>query len=358
VLPPSLRPHRALVLVDAGVAARWPRLVAEIAAYANAHPNRLLLLEPPLVIEGGEACKNDAGAVAALQRRFFERRLDRHAYVIIVGGGALTDMAGYAAATTHRGVRVVRVPTTVLAQADAGVGVKCGVNAFGCKNFLGAFAPPAAVLIDGRFLESLEPRDRRAGMAEAIKVALVRDASFFDWIEAHAGALAAADADAVDALVWRSATLHLQHIATSGDPFEQGSARPLDFGHWAAHKLEILSRHGLRHGEAVAIGMLLDAHYSVTAGLLDPAAFARVAAVLERLELPGWHAALGEREGGRRRVIDGIEEFREHLGGQLCVTLLTGIGRGLEVHDLRLDWIERAIAWAEERTCASTKMCI
>jgi 3-dehydroquinate synthase len=195
-------------------------------------------------------------------------------------------------------------------------------------------------------------------MAEAVKVALVRDAAFFDWIEAHAAALVADDPDCVDELVRRSALLHLHHIATAGDPFEQGSARPLDFGHWAAHKLESLSRHALRHGEAVAIGMLLDAHYSVSAGLLPADAFARIAALLERLRLPSWHPALAlRRRDGRRAVLDGLEEFREHLGGALCVTLLAGVGRGCEVNQLRLDTVERAIAWAEERACSSQTMC-
>jgi 3-dehydroquinate synthase len=350
LLPPAPRPHRAFAVVDHGVAAAWPELTADIAACAAAHPDRLQLVAPPLVVPGGEPCKNDPDAVAALQRRFFELRLDRHAFVIPVGGGALIDMVGYAAATTHRGLRVIRVPTTTLGQADAAVGVKCGVNAYGAKNFLGAFAPPWAVLVDGRFLGTQEPRDRAAGMAEAVNVALVRDAAFFDWIEAHAAALAAHDGDTVDELVRRSALLHLLHIATAGDPFEQGSARPLDFGHWAAHKLESLSRHALRHGEAVAIGMLLDAHYSVSAGLLDQASFARVAALLERLRLPGWHAALALRgRDGGRAVLDGIEEFREHLGGELCVTMLAGLGRGVELHELQLDHVERAIAWAEAR---------
>jgi 3-dehydroquinate synthase len=359
VLPPSPRPHRAFVLVDSGVAAAWPDLPAAISAYAAAHARWLELVAAPLIIDGGEDCKNDPDAVADLQRRFFELRLDRHAFVIPVGGGAMIDLVGYAAATTHRGVRVIRVPTTTLAQADAAVGVKCGVNAFGAKNFLGAFAPPWAVLVDGRFLHTQAPRDRAAGLAEAIKVALVRDRGFFDWIEAHAGALAAHEAGAVDTLVRRSALLHLHHIATGGDPFEQGSARPLDFGHWSAHKLESLSRHQLRHGEAVAIGMLLDAHYSVSAGLLDAAAFARIADLLERLRLPGWHPALGLRgAGGRRSVLDGLEEFREHLGGTLNVTMLAGIGCGREIYELRLDEVERAIAWAEERACRSQKMCI
>lgn len=347
---------RVCFLVDDGVARATPGLVARIGRYAGAH--ELELVEPAAIVPAGEACKNDPFAVTALQRRFFELRLDRHAVVVLVGGGALLDMAGYAAATTHRGLRVVRVPTTVLAQADSGVGVKCGVNAFGAKNFLGAFAPPWAVVVDGAFLDTLPRRDRVAGMAEAVKVALVRDPLFFAWIEANAAALAGGDRDAVDTLVRRSAELHLGHIAGGGDPFERGRARPLDFGHWSAHKLESLSRHALRHGEAVAIGIAIDAHQSVTTGRLSPDAFARIVALLERLGLALWHDALALRDGGRRRVVDGIEEFREHLGGALCVTLLDDIGRGVEVHALDAAGVEQAIRWAEARACASATASI
>src|SRR4029078_10058039 len=117
--------------------------------------------------------------------------------------GAMLDAVGYAAATTHRGVRIVRVPTTVLAQCDGGVGLKNGVNAFGVKNFLGAFAPPFAIVNDERFLETLPARDRRAGMAEAVRVALVRDAAFFQWLETEAIALAAFEPAALATLVRR-----------------------------------------------------------------------------------------------------------------------------------------------------------
>ena len=196
-------------------------------------------------------------------------RIDRHSFVLAIGGGALLDVVGFAAATLHRGVRLVRMPTTVLAQNDAGVGVKNGINAFGAKNLLGTFAPPFAVINDSRFLSTLDRRDQIAGMAEAVKVALIRDRGFFAWISAHADALAAFAPDAVDHLIQRCAELHLQHIACGGDPFEQGSARPLDFGHWAAHKLEMLTGHAVRHGEAVAIGIALDCGYSVEAGHLD-----------------------------------------------------------------------------------------
>jgi 3-dehydroquinate synthase len=332
------RRHRVVAIADRNVVAAHPGLADVIAAYAAAHAARLELIAPLEVIPGGEAAKT-AAVTDALWRRLAELRVDRHACVIAIGGGAVLDVVGYAAATLHRGVRLVRMPTTVLAQNDAGVGVKNGINALGAKNMLGTFTPPFAVINDRRFLATLGPRDRAAGMAEAVKVALVRDAAFFAWLAEHRVQLAAFEPAAVDGLIRRCAELHLAHIAGGGDPFEQGNARPLDFGHWAAHKLELLTDHALRHGEAVAIGMALDARYSVEAGLLAEANFAAIVELLAALQLPVWHDALRAPA-----LLDGLAEFREHLGGELCITLLAGIGRGVDAHDIRPERMQRAIA--------------
>lgn len=338
------RRHRLLVVIDDGVAHAWPELAARVEAYVARHGDRLALAAEPVVVPGGERVKNDHAELAALHARLHALAIDRQSVVVVVGGGAVLDMVGYAAATAHRGVRVVRIPTTVLAQADSGVNVKNGVNAFGAKNFLGSFAPPFAVLNDRDLLRTLSARDTVAGMAEAVKVALVRDASFFAWLEAEADALAAGDLDRVATLVERSARLHLAHIADSGDPFELGSARPLDFGHWAAHKLEIVTDHRLRHGEAVAIGMALDACYAVEIGMLAEPARDRIVALLRRLGLPTYDLALRLCGPGERpRILDGLAEFREHLGGELTVTLLADVGRGVEVHEMREASIVRAI---------------
>jgi 3-dehydroquinate synthase len=348
---PSRR-HRLCVVVERAVAGAWPRLADGVARYAETHRDRLELAAAPWVVEGGEAAKNDATVLAGLQRRLYELRLDRQSFALLVGGGALLDVAGYAAGTVHRGVRVVRLPTTVLAQADSGVGVKNGVNAFGVKNFLGSFAPPFAVLNDTRFLETLSRRDTIAGMAEAVKVGLIRDPEFFRWLERHVAALAAGEPAPLAELIRRSAQLHLDHIATSGDPFELGSARPLDFGHWAAHKLESLSGHRLRHGEAVAVGIALDTIYSAEAGLLAPAAVEPVLRLLEGLGLRLWDDALepGLAGAGRPPLLEGLAEFREHLGGELTITLLAGIGRGVEVHDIREALVVRALAHLRRRS--------
>jgi 3-dehydroquinate synthase len=349
------RRHRCLVFLDDALTAIRPRLGEEIAAYARQHAGRIELVAQPVPVPGGEVIKNDLHFVERMQRLVFEHRLDRHSFVIAVGGGAVLDAVGLVAATSHRGLRLIRVPTTVLAQNDSGVGVKNAVNLYETKNFCGTFAPPFAVLNDSAFIAMLPPRERIAGMAEAVKVALIRDAEFFRWLERHADDLLLSEPAAMGWMIRRCAELHMRQIAQGGDPFETGSARPLDFGHWAAHKLEALTRHHLRHGEAVAIGMALDTRYSVLAGLLKPGEEERVAALLEHLGFRLYHAALEHRRGGDGplSVLDGLREFREHLGGELTVTLLAAIGRGVEVHAMDEGLVETAIAWLRHRSGAA-----
>jgi 3-dehydroquinate synthase len=349
------RRHRLFAVIDSGVAEHWPDLGGELAAYCGAHAASLELVAPALIVPGGEAVKQSRAILDDLHARMHGLKIDRHSFVVIIGGGAVLDAVGYAAATTHRGVRVVRLPTTVLGQDDAGIGVKNGINAFGAKNFLGSFAPPFAVINDTSFLRTLPARDRRAGMAEAVKVALIRDAAFYAWLREHARALADFDANAVDYLIRRGAELHLAHIAEGGDPFELGSARPLDFGHWAAHKLESLTAHRLRHGEAVAIGMAIDTRYSVERGLLSNSECDAIVALLEALGFTLWDDALVQSDAsGKLAVLGGLQDFREHLGGELTVTLLRGVARTVDVHELDESDVLHAIAWLQARQPAAS----
>jgi 3-dehydroquinate synthase len=343
------RRHRVMVFLDDGVAGARPDLAGAIEAYAAAHAAAIDLVAPPVVMPGGERVKIDLHFVEDMQRRVIEQRIDRHSFVIAVGGGALLDAVGLVAAVTHRGVRHVRVPTTVLAQNDSGVGVKNGVNFAGQKNMVGTFAPPFAVLNDLALIETLPDREKVAGMAEAVKVALIRDAGFFRWLERHADDLALFREPAMAEMIRRCAELHMRQIAHGGDPFETGSARPLDFGHWSAHKLEGMTRHHLRHGEAVAIGIALDSRYSVTAGLLEPGAEERIAVLLEHLGFRLWHSALETAGEGGPVLLEGLRDFQEHLGGDLTVTLLAGIGRGVEVHEIDPAGVVEAIGWLRRR---------
>ena len=332
-------PRKILVVVDRGLYRHHPHLLEQITDYLGYYPDRVQLAWPPLLVPGGERVKNEATAVSLVHRAIHQANLCRHSYVLAVGGGAVIDMTGYAAATAHRGLRLIRIPTTVMAQADASIGVKNGINAFGKKNFLGTFAPPRAVLNDCAFLTTLSSRDWLSGVAEALKVALIKDAALFAFLEKSALALKNRDMEVMQRVIRRSAALHLEHIATGGDPFEFGSSRPLDFGHWAAHKLEQLSSFDLRHGEAVAIGIALDATYSHLIGRLPPGPWRRILALLDRLGLPRWAAPLADV----RAVLLGLQEFREHLGGCLTIMLLAGIGQPVEVHELEPKVVEEAI---------------
>jgi 3-dehydroquinate synthase len=339
---------RVLAVVEEAVARHHPDLCHALAAYCAAAGDVLALAAPVLLLAGGEAAKNDPTGVAAVHQAIEAGRICRHATVLAVGGGAFLDMVGYAAATAHRGVRLVRMPSTTLAQADAGLGVKTAVNAFGKKNFVGTFTPPHAVVNDAALLSTLPDREWRAGAAEAAKVGLIKDAAFVTWLEAAAPALAARDLDAMRHLVRRSAELHLAHIAQGGDPFERGSSRPLDFGHWAAHRLEALSGHAIGHGEAVAIGLALDATYAWLQGWLPAADHRRILALLRALGFTLTAQALAE-EGHEGRapggLLAGLDEFREHLGGRLTILLPSGIGETFEVNAIDRPAMRRAVAW-------------
>ena len=326
--------YQMICVVDGGVADAHPRLAEQVTEYSTAH--RLQLACPAMVVPGGESVKNTREYVDQLHSAIHEFGICRHSTVVAIGGGALLDMAGYAAATAHRGVRLVRVPTTVLAQNDSGVGVKNGINAFGRKNFLGVFAPPYAVINDFDFLETLDARDWRAGMAEAVKVAMIKDVAFFEFLEREAAALANREMRPMRTLIERCAEMHVQHIQNSGDAFENGSSRPLDFGHWAAHKLEQLTNYALRHGEAVAKGIALDTTYSYVAGRLEERDWERTIALMTAmgfdLTVPQPCAPVSRENP--RCLLSGLNEFREHLGGPLTIMLIQRVGQAIEVHEI------------------------
>ena len=342
--------HRMMVFVDDGVVRTMPGLPDAINRYAQAHSRQMELVVPPISMPSGEQIKSDLHFVEQMQKALSDEHIDRHSYVIGIGGGALLDAVGLVAATSHRGIRHVRVPTTVLSQNDSGVGVKNGVNLFGQKNYVGTFAPPFAVLNDYDFIECLPERDKIAGMAEAVKVALIRDSEFYIWLEHHADELALFERSAMSYMIKRCAELHMRQIGQGGDPFETGSARPLDFGHWAAHRLETVTRYHLRHGEAVAIGIALDARYSVLCGLLEPGADERICFLLEHLGFKLWHPGLESKNShGRYEVLQGLSDFREHLGGEMTITLLADLGQGVEVHTMQESYVEQAIDWMKRR---------
>ncbi|MCG6902804.1 MAG: 3-dehydroquinate synthase [Rhodobacter sp.] len=346
--PETKKRHRCFFMIDEGLASA--ALTTRISSYFAAHAKHLELIAAPMVVPGGEIVKKDLAHVERMQDAIHTHAIDRHSYVIAIGGGAVLDAVGLAAATSHRGVRHIRIPTTVLSQNDSGVGVKNAVNFKGIKNYIGTFAPPWAVLNDFDFLQHLPDRERIAGISEAVKVALIRDRAFYLWLEENADALAVFEPAAEEYMVRRSAELHMRQIAHGGDPFEMGSARPLDFGHWSAHKLEAITNHHVRHGEAVAIGIALDARYSVLAGLLPEGEDERIVVLLESLGLRIWHPALESTDArGNLAILVGLQEFQEHLGGELTITLLRDLGTGVEVHEMDASLVQQALGWLKAR---------
>ncbi|EAR15212.1 3-dehydroquinate synthase [Robiginitalea biformata] len=332
---------KTLFVLDSGVQKAHPGLENAIQTYCGKYPEQMKCADV-LVVPGGESAKNSEGPTNRVLKAIENHGICRHSVVVAIGGGAVIDMAGYAAAIAHRGVQLIRIPTTVLAQNDAAVGVKNGINFYGKKNFLGTFAVPQAIINDRDFLETLEDRDWIAGSAEAVKVALIKDAPFFEFLEREAQALRRRDPGPMQELIFRCAELHMEHIAGGGDPFEAGSSRPLDFGHWSAHKLEHLTGYGLRHGEAVALGMALDVRYSHRLGMLEPRETQRILDLLTNLGFDLHLPDLGP--DGSQNLLQGLEEFREHLGGVLTITLLEGIGRKRDVHEIDRDIMAAAIA--------------
>ena len=347
-------PAKVLVFVDAGLLEVDAGLEQRIEEYFGRHSSVVELVSAPVVLAGGEACKNEWTLVDKIWQAINFHKICRHSYVIALGGGAFQDLVGFGAATAHRGIRMIRMPTTTLSQGDGGVGVKNGVNYFGKKNWVGTFAVPFAVVNDLNFLHDLPERDRRAGVVEAIKVALIRDAAFFEYIAEHAEELAKLDGEVLEKVIRRSAELHVDHIATGGDPFELGSARPLDFGHWAAHKLEPLSDFAVNHGEAVAIGMAIDLLYAAEIEMLDAETADRILNLMEAIGFTLWSDFLDAQESGgavtKPVILQGLEEFREHLGGELTITLVPEVGCKIEVHEMDEAAVLAAVSKLRVRT--------
>jgi 3-dehydroquinate synthase len=328
--------RKILFVVDEGVGAE---VVQQLKEYFNLH-HAVQLVPEIVIVPGGEIIKNDTRYFDQILEAVNKHKIDRHSYIAAIGGGSVLDLVGYAAAVSHRGIRHIRIPTTVLSQNDSGIGVKNGINYFGKKNFLGTFAPPIAVFNDELFINSLSDRNYRSGISEAVKVALIKDPAFFEWIESNADALVKRDREAMNYLICRCAELHMQHIAGL-DPFESGSSRPLDFGHWSAHKLEQLSNFEVLHGEAVAMGIALDTVYSNLCGYLSEPESQRIIDLLNKLGFDLVHPMMDVSDD-RSPILLGLEEFREHLGGELTIMLLEKIGHGIEVHEIDPELLKKA----------------
>ncbi|MBA3312385.1 MAG: 3-dehydroquinate synthase [Planctomycetota bacterium] len=328
--PSGDRAPRVQFWLDEDVATASPQLRQRLWSFAKRHAERFHTVGNVQMVPGGEAVKNDVHVVERMLKCVNAADLDRRSYIVVIGGGAVLDAVGFAAAISHRGIRLVRLPTTTLAQADSGVGVKNSINLFAKKNWCGTFAVPWAVVNDEQLLSTLPDRDFACGFSEAVKVSLLKDAEFFLRLCKGATAVRKRDAGVYREFIRESAIWHLRHITAGGDPFEALEARPLDFGHWSAHKLEVMTNFELRHGEAVGIGVAIDAVYSSLKFGFPKADACRVLECLRHLGLPLSHAALSRTD----ELFAGLEEFRQHLGGRLTVTMLKAVGEPIDVHEI------------------------
>ncbi len=344
--PSGEQPARVQVWLDEQVDGAQPQLQHRLRTLLRSRPEQFGLTGNVQIVPGGEAIKNDIHILERMLKCMNAADLDRRSYVVVIGGGAVLDAVGFAAAIAHRGIRLIRLPTTTLAQADSGVGVKNSVNLFQKKNWVGTFAVPWAVINDASLLATLPDRDFVCGFSEAVKVSMLKDPAAFEEVCSLADRIRRRDWTAAAPVIRRSAQLHIDHITRGGDPFEALEARPLDFGHWSAHKLEVLTNYRLRHGEAVGIGVAIDCLYSSLKHGLPTADAERALACLERLGLPLNDESLSDPQP----LFDGLEEFRQHLGGRLTVTMLEAVGRKVDVHSIDRGAMREAISAVRSRT--------
>ncbi len=329
------------VFVDANVARSRVNLVEKIGNYFK----KYLPEKSPKVhiIPGGEQIKNAESNFKRILDDLEQSRLCRKSFVIAVGGGAVLDAVGFAAAITHRGLRLIRIATTTLSQADSAMAVKNGINAFGKKNYMGVFTTPWAIVNDEATLETLTTDHWRAGFSEAIKVALLKDPLLFEYIHRNCDGIRSRNLEIAIPVIRRSARLHFDHITQNGDPFEREDARPLDFGHWSAHKLEQMSGFELSHGQAVAIGIAIDATYANFMGWLCDADHQRILQCLSGIGFKLHHRVMQQAN----TLLGGLDEFQEHLGGKLTIPSIRGIGETFDIFEINTNQMLAAISYLE-----------
>jgi 3-dehydroquinate synthase len=280
-----------------------------------------------LVLPDGEAHKT-LDSFASVMGFMLEKRLERGALLVALGGGVIGDLGGFAAACYQRGIDFLQVPTTLLAQVDSSVGGKTAVNHPFGKNMIGAFHQPIAVVADTDTLITLPERELHAGLAEVIKYGLIRDVAFFEWLESHLDALLARAPQALIEAVRRSCQNKAEVVAA--DERETGERATLNLGHTFGHAIETASGYGnWLHGEAVAVGICMAATLSARCGWLSEAELARAIALLARAQLPTVPPA--EISAAKFREL--MLHDKKNVGGRIRLVLLKGLGKSCVTRD-------------------------
>ena len=295
------------------------------------------------VIPGGEQVKNDQMYFKQILNAMEQSHLCRKSFVIAMGGGAVLDAVGFAASITHRGLRLIRIATTTLSQADSAMAVKNGINSFGKKNYMGVFSTPWAIINDEETLGTLTMQHWLAGFSEAVKVALLKDPLLFEYMYRNCNGIRTRNLDVSIPVIRQSARLHFDHITLNGDPFEREDARPLDFGHWSAHKLEQMSGFELSHGQAVAIGIAIDATYANFMGWLSDVDHRRILECLNGIGFKLYHRSMQYAN----TLLGGLDEFQEHLGGRLTIPSISKIGGAFDIFEIDTNQMLAAISYLE-----------
>jgi 3-dehydroquinate synthase len=271
-------------------------------------------------------------------------QLTRRDVIVTFGGGVVIDMGGWVASSYMRGVPYVNLPTTLVGQVDAGIGGKLAVNHAVAKNLIGGFFQPRGVISDVSFLRTLDRRALRAGLAESIKKAIIASPAYWDLIEDHAEPILAGDPDSLERLVHGASAIKAELIAR--DPYEQDARRTLGFGHALAHPLETVTGYSaLLHGEAVAFGMVVEAHMAEARGLLPPATLERILRLLRRVGLPTTAAELPAEVDGER-LLEAVERIRLIRGGGYRFVLPIELGETVIADDVGPDELRAALAVA------------
>ncbi len=341
LLAPVIRRKRAIVVTDAHVAPLYlARFAAALAAAGIEHQAIIL---PP-----GEATK-DFVHFARLCEDILALGIERTTPIVALGGGVVGDLAGFAAASLLRGLDLVQVPTTLLAQVDSSVGGKTAIDTSHGKNLIGAFHQPRLVLADIDALQTLPGREMRAGYAEILKYGLIRDRGFFDWLEANGAALIAGDAALRQQAVRQSCAAKAAIVAS--DERESGERALLNFGHTFGHALEAATGFGetLLHGEAVALGMQLAFDLSARLGFCRPEAADRLRRHLAAIGLPVSIAALADGAPAIDALLAHMQKDKKVADGRVTLILARDIGDAFICRDVTPAVLDRFLAWALER---------
>jgi len=354
LLTDEIEDRKAFFIVDKGIG---KESIAQLRDYIENSKIDADTRQNIFIVSGGERVKNGLlGLFYTLWTAFRAWRagIDRDSVFVLIGGGATIDMSAFSSSIFHRGVDQIKVPTTPLAQADAGISPKNGINFFGIKNLLGTFYPPQCVLIDTLFSKTTPRTLISDALAEITKVTLIKDEPGFEYLKNNyrtllylsevlkAKELNEEQLEIAEELIWLSVQNHLEQIQTNPyekrDPKTGYLTKPLDYGHAEAHRLEMLTHNRLSHGQAVAIGIAISSHISMQRGYITEDEFDTIIQLLRGARLPTY-----DRAATVKGLWPGYEQFRQHLGGDLAITLLDGIGGKQEVGDITREELGTAL---------------